>query len=280
VSDRHKLAFVALAAIGTYFVAYGIASGVALDFWSSGRLGIPSGPPRLEPTLAVGTFAGGFVAWRLGGWRGVLAFAALGVIGALRHLIPVIQCAAGDAAICKAMKDLDFVIPQLWLVPGLVLGVTVATFVRAQIPLRFELEALGVFALALPVRWVVASLPFYLPLFRDSDGLLRYRDELLAVDVALVVAAALWAAVFLLRRSTRPRDAGLLLAAVLVVLGLLRLRYLLVYAPGGDTLELIDQLSDFLAAALIVVVTAFSQASRSRALRPALTRLLGQNGDR
>src|SRR5437867_3715110 len=257
--DDRRLAFVMLAAIGAYFLAYGVASGFGLELWSSGRFGIPSGPPRLEPTLAVGTFAGSFVGWRLGGWRGVLAFAAVGVVGALRHLIPLIQCAAGDAATCEGMKDFDFVIPQLWLVPGLVLGVLVANFVRVQIRLRIELQALGVYALTLPVRFVVASLPVYLPFLRPAE---RFQ-QFLAVDVALVVVGALLAAAFLLRRSTRPRRAGLLLAAVFVVVGLLRLDYLLRYAGELETLTLIDQLSDFVAAALILVVTAFS---RSRAL--------------
>lgn len=264
MTDDRRLALVVLAAIGAYFLAYGVASGIGFELWTSGRITFPPGPPRFEPTLAVGTFAGGFVGWRLGGWRGVLAFAAVGVVGALRHLTPVIQCAAGDVATCEAMKDLDFVIPQLWLVPGLVLGVVAANLVRVQIPLRTELEALGVFALASPIRFVVASLPIYLPFFRGPDGRLLYQDELLAIDVALVVAAALLAAVLLLRRSERPRRAGLLLAAVIVVLALPALTYQMRY-PVTAALELIDRLSYFVAAALILAVTAFSRSPRSRA---------------
>ena len=261
MTDDRGLGFVVLAAIGAYFLAYGVASGIGLELWSSGRFGIPSGPPRLEPTLAVGTFAGGFVGWRLGGWRGVLAFAAVGVVGALRHLVPPIQCAAGDALACEGMKDLDFVIPQLWLVPGLVLGVLVARFVRVPIPLGTELAALGVYALTVPVRFVVATLPVYLPFLRSVESF----QQFLAIDVALVVVGALLAALFLLRRSARPRRAGLLLAAVFVVVGLLRLDYLLRYSGALETLELIDQLSDLLAGALIVLVTA-TRASQVRAL--------------
>jgi hypothetical protein len=261
MTNRRRQLFVLLAACGAYFLAYGVASGIGLELWSSGRFGIPSGPPRLEPTLAIGTFVGGFIAWRLGGWRGVLAFTAVGIVGALRHLIPVIQCAAGDAAVCAGMTDLDFVIPQLWLVPGLVLGVIAGKLVHAQIPLRTELEALGVFALAGIVRFMVALLPVYLPLFRTSDGLFLYWDVATAIDVALVVTAALLAALFLRRRSTRPRRSGLLLAAVFVGLGLLRLDYTLRYAGGLETLEMINQLSDFIAAAAILIVTALPSAS-------------------
>jgi hypothetical protein len=255
MTSRQRQLVALLAACGAYFLAYGVASGVGLELWISGRFGVPSGPPRLEPTLAIGTFVGGFVAWRLGGWRGVLAFTAVGILGALRHLIPVIQCVAGDAAVCAGMTDLDFVIPQLWLVPGLLLGVITGNLVDVAIPLRTELVALGGFALAGILRFVVASLPIYLPFFRGSDGLFLYWDVTLAIDVALVVAAALLAALFLRRSSTRPRRSGLLLAGVFVSLGLLRLYYTLRYAGGLETLQMIGQLSDFIAAAVILIVT-------------------------
>jgi hypothetical protein len=56
---------------------------------------------------------------------------------------------------------------------------------------------------------------------------------------------------------------------VFVTFGLLRLHYLLIYAPGGEPLELLEQLSNFLAAALILVVTTFARTSRSRPIRSA-----------
>lgn len=275
MSRDRRLLFVVLAAIGAYFIAYGVASGIGFELWTSGKITFPPGPPRLEPTLAVGTFAGGFVAWRLGGWRGVLAFGAVGVIGALRHLFPLIQCVSGDAAICQAMTDLDFVIPQLWLVPGLTLGVFAANLVRVEIPLRAELEAAGVFALAGPIRFLVAYLPSILPSFHGADGALLYRDELRALDVALVLAAALLTAIFLVRRSRRPGRSGRLLAAMITVVALPWLTYQLRY-PVTETVELVGRLSYLVAAALILIrhSPAFGDRAIAAADRRAHSRLI------
>jgi hypothetical protein len=162
--DRSGL-FVVLAAIGAFYLGYGVASGIGFDLWTSGRLVFRSGPPRLEPTLAVGALAGAFVGVRLGGWRGLLGamvLPAVGVIEALHYLIiPTIECAQGNAGFCAAASDLDFVIPQLWLVPGLVLGTIAAVVFRPRIPFRTELEAAGVLALAGPIRYLEAVLPQY-----------------------------------------------------------------------------------------------------------------------
>ena len=247
--------FVWLAGIGAFFIAYGVASGIGFDLWTSGRLVFRSGPPRLEPTLAVGAFTGAFVGFRLGGWRGGLGpivFALVGVIGGLRYFIPHVQCAAGDANLCRYLLDLDFVIPQLWLVPGFVLGVLAALVFKPRIPFRTELAAAGVFALAGPIRYLEAVLPAYLPFFHRADGGLLYRDEMFALDIATTLIAALIASTYLLTRSARPRRAGLVLAIAVAALAIPQLTYQLRYPVSG--IEQVDRLSGFVAAALILAV--------------------------
>jgi hypothetical protein len=134
--DR-PLLFVMLAATGAFYLAYGVASGIGFDLWTSGRLVFRTGPPRLEPTLAFGALAGAFVGWRLGGWRGLLGAMVLPAVGVIRTVqYPVnglIECARGHAAYCAAASDLDFVLPQLWLVPGFVLGTIAAIVFRPRI---------------------------------------------------------------------------------------------------------------------------------------------------
>jgi len=66
--------FVVLAAIGAFYIGYGVASGIGFDLWTSGRLVFRSGPPRLEPTLAVGALAAAFVGVSL-----VIAFVPVSV---------------------------------------------------------------------------------------------------------------------------------------------------------------------------------------------------------
>ena len=256
--DR-SLFLVWLAGIGAFFLAYGVASGIGFDLWTSGRLVFRSGPPRLEPTLSVGAFAGMFVGFRLGGWRGGLgsvAFALIGLIGGLGYFVPYVQCAAGDANVCRYLLDLDFVIPQLWLVPGFVLGVFAALVLRPRIPFRSGLEAAGVFALAGPIRYALGRLVLpYVPFFHSPNSGLVHLDVLTALDIATVLAGALLASILVLRRATRPRRAGFVLATAIAILAVPQLTYQLRY-PVNDTLELTQRLSFFLAAALILVVTA------------------------
>lgn len=257
VTNRHSAFFAGLAAVGAFFIAYGIASGIGFDLWTSGRLVFRSGPPRLEPTLAVGAFFGAFVGFRLGGWRGALGavlFALVGAVGVLQYFIPYVQCAKGEPVYCGYIADLDFVIPQLWLVPGLVLGVLTALALRPRIPFTTVLEAAGVFALAGPVRYLESVLPIYLPFMHGPDGGGLYLDAKIALGIVTTLAAALIASVYLVRRTTRPLGAGLLLALVLALLALPQLTYQLRFPANG--LELIERLGFLFAAALIAVTAA------------------------
>lgn len=257
VTNRHPAFFAGLAAVGAFYIAYGIAVGIGFDLWTSGRLVFRSGPPRLEPTLAVGAFFGAFVGFRLGGWRGALGavlFALAGAVGVFHYFIPIVQCAKGEPGYCGYIADLDFVIPQLWLVPGLILGVLTALALRPRIPFTTVLEAAGVFALAEPVRHLEAVLPIYLPFMHGPDGSGLYHDTMIALGIVTTLAAASIASVYLVRRTRRPLGAGRLLALVLAALALPQLTYQLRFPTNG--LELIDRLGFLFAAALIAITTA------------------------
>ena len=213
----------------------------------------------------MGAFFGAFVGFRLGGWRGALGtvlFALVGAVGVLQYFIPYAQCAKGEPGYCGYIADLDFVIPQLWLVPGLIFGVLMAVGLRPRIPFTTVLEAAGVFALAGPVRYLEAVLPIYLPFMHGPDGSVLYHDAEIALGIVTTLAAASIASVYLVRRTTRPLGPGLALALVMAALGLPQLTYQLRFPVGG--LELIDRLGFFLAAGLIAVVAAVSSGRSAR----------------
>jgi hypothetical protein len=272
MKQHRPLRFVVLAAMGAFYIGYGVANGIGFDLWTSGRLVFRSGPPRLEPTLAVGALAGAFVGVRLGGWRGVLGAMVLPAVGVIETLqYPVngmIECARGNAAYCAAASDLDFVIPQLWLVPGFVLGTIAALVFRPRIPFRTELEAAGMLALAGPVRYLEAVLPQYVGFLRGPHGELLYLSEMTVLENVTLLVAALFAAMLLLRRASRPRRAGVVLAVAVAILALPELAYQLRY-PVSETMELTNRLSGFLAAALILVVTALLGRARGNKGEPA-----------
>lgn len=248
--------FAALAGIGALFVADNAAFGVGFELWTSGRLVFPVGPPRLEPTLAVGALFGAFVGFRLGGWRGAFGpvlFALAGVIGRLRFFVPHLQCALGDDAICRSLLDLDFVVPQLWLALGFVLGVIGALAIRLRIRLASELEGAGVFALAAPISYLLFVVPAYLPTFHGPNGEFLYIERLTLLNTGVTLIAAVLASAVLLRRATRPRQAGLILASTVVILALPELTYQLRFPAGG--VELVDRLRFYPSAALILAIT-------------------------
>ena len=256
MSSRGSSLFAALAGIGAFFVAYGVASGIGLDLWTSGRLVFPFGPPRLEPTLAVGALAGAFVGFRLGGWRGALGpvlFALASVIGGLRFFIPHFQCAFGDAVQCRGLLDLDFVIPQLWLVPGFLLGVLLALLLRPRIPFRTELEAAGVFAFTGPISYLFFVIPAYLPFFQGSDRSFLYVEQLTLLNVGVSLVAAVVAAALLIRRAKRPRQAGLALTIMIAMLALPQLTYQIRYPVSG--VDLIERVRFLPSAAIILAIT-------------------------
>lgn len=254
MTARQTLFFAVLAGTGAFYVFYGVAEGTLFELWTSGRL-VFRGPPRFEPALAVGTAAGGFVAWRLAGWRGFLglvAFAALGVLGPLRYFIPAARCLAGDSQQCAYWGDLfGFSVAQLWLVVGLVIGVLAALVARPRIPLRPALEAAGVLGLAGPVRFAVAVLPLYLGSFPQGVPNTLHQALMLA-DLAVVLAAGVVAGLVVRRRAFEPRRVGLVLAVAVALLTLPALTYQLrVPAPG---LEAVVRLGGFLVAVVIAVV--------------------------
>lgn len=247
--------FVVLAAIGAFYVAHGIAEGIGFELWTSRRL-VFIGPPRFEPTLAFGGAAGAFVVWRLAGWRGFLglvAFAALSVLGPLRYFIPAARCVAGDSQQCAYWGDVfGFSVAQLWLVVGLVIGALAALVARTRIPLRPELEAAGVLGLAGPVRFAVAALPLYLGSFPQGIPNTLLQTLLLA-DLAVFVAAGAVAGLVVRRRASEPRRVGLLLAVALALLTIPELTYQLRFPVTG--LEEVDRLGGFLVALVIALVT-------------------------
>ena len=133
------------------------------------------------------------------------------------------------------------------------LGTIAALVVRPRIPFRAELEAAGVLALAGPIRYFEAVLPQYVGF--GPHGEMVFPSWITFVEIVTLLLAALFAAMFLMRRATRPRRAGVVLALAAAVLALPELTYQLRF-PVSEPIELISRLSGFLAAALILVVTA------------------------
>jgi PGF-CTERM motif protein len=201
--------FAALAAIGAFWSVQSVLVGIAYVLLVVGVFHRESGPPRFEPTLLPAAFAGAFVAVRLGGWRGLLgllAFASIPFIRALTYPIgAAIDCSHGNIDACRGATDLDFVLPQAWLLPGFAMGVLAAVLTRAQVPRRVELEAFG------PIALVQFLLGYVLPLIRG------YPTPS-AFDIVVTVIGLLAAAYILARRSSNPTRSALIVAGVLLLL--------------------------------------------------------------
>jgi hypothetical protein len=247
--------FVALPAIGAFYLAGSAASGVALELWTSGRI-VFQGPPRFEPTLAVAAFVGAFVGWRLGRWRGVLAGLLYGLFGFLLTLLyPLemgLRCGAGEPAACRLVGDLDFVIPQSWLIPGAVLGVVAARLTRWPVPALRVLEAFGIVALVAGFLLPIEASTLRALLARP-DGIYWYGDLESAIRLGLQFASAVIVAMLLVRRSRDPRRDGLLVAGLLVLLALPEIAYQLRFPEGG--LEFVSRGRRLVMALLIVLST-------------------------
>lgn len=226
----------ALAGIGAFHLAGILAGGVALELWTSGRIVFTSGPPRFEPTLAVSALAGAFVGWRLGRWRGLLgplAYALFAFLLTLRYPVEnAIRCAGGEAAFCPGAWDLDFVIPQSWLVPGFVAGVGPARLAPWRVPSPALFEATAVIALAVSPVIVVEELVLRAILI-GPDGIHWYVDAESAVRIAIQLAAAVGAGLVLARRSAQPVRDALVLAGLLILAALPEVAYQVRYPEAS-----------------------------------------------
>jgi hypothetical protein len=199
--------FAALAGVGAFWLVQGVLVGVAVLLVSIGVFHHESGPLRFEPTLLPAALAGAFAAWRLGGWRGLFGVVAFASVPFLRFLSyplgAAIDCSHGATDACRAATDLDFVLPQAWLLPGLAIGVATAALTRARVPLRDEFAAAAPIAL---VHWVGYVLPMML-----SDPAPS------ALDVITIVIGPLAGAYLLARRASHPMRSALFVAGVLLL---------------------------------------------------------------
>lgn len=253
----------ALAGIGAFHLAGMLAGGVALELWTSGRIVFSSGPPRFEPTLAVAALAGAFVGWRLGRWRGLLgpfAYALFTFLLTLRYPVEnAVRCAGGDAAFCAGAWDLDFVIPQSWLVPGFVAGVVVARLVPWRVPSLALFEAASVIALVVSPVIVIEEIVLRAILI-GRDGIHWYADSESALRIALQLAAAVGAGSVLARRSSQPARDALVLAGLLTLAALPEVAYQVRYPEGS--IEGLSRFRRFPMALLVIVATVATVRTR------------------
>jgi hypothetical protein len=134
----------------------------ALVLWFEGVLRFPSGPPRFEPLLLPSYLLGAFVAYRVGGRRGVIALLALAVWSLVLSLYRAwpegaIQAARFDRPF-PAGVDLDFVTPQAWAFAGIATGALIARWWRIDVPRGPLLDVLGLLVAASaiwsPLLWI------------------------------------------------------------------------------------------------------------------------------
>lgn len=264
VTTRRPLFLAILAAIGAFYVAHGVGQAIGFELWTSGRL-VFSGPPRFEPTVAVGTAVGGFVAWRLAGWRGLLglvAFAALRLLGWLFFFAAGARCLAGGSQQCAYWASFfEFEIAQLWLVVGVVVAVLAALVARPRIPLRPALEAAGVLGLAGPVRAAIVLLPIEFGSFPQGIPPTLLQALMLA-DFAFFLAAGVVAGLLLRRGASEPARMGRVLAVAVVLLASPELTAQLRFPAAG--VEAVVRIGGIVVALLIVAITAL----RPPRLRP------------
>lgn len=256
----------ALAAIGAFHLAAVLAGGVALELWTSGRIVFSSGPPRFEPTLAVAAFAGAFVGWQLGRWRGLLgpfAYALFTFLLTLRYPVEnAVRCAGGQVAACPYAWDLDFVIPQSWLVPGFVAGVVLARLVTWRVPSPALFEAAAVIALVVRPLIVIEEQALRAILL-GPDGIHWYPDVESALRIALQLGAAVGAGIVLARRSARPVRDALVLAGLLIVAALPEVAYQIRFPEQG--VEVASRFRRFAMAALVIATAGSVARADSRA---------------
>jgi hypothetical protein len=262
-ASRSNAWFSALAGIGAFWLVGGLLGGLGVVLLWVGVFHRESGPPRLEPTLLPAALIASFVAVRLGGWRAylvLLAFASLGFIRAVSYPIgAAIDCSHGDTDACRGATDLDFVIPQAWLVPGLLGGALAAALIRGRVPLRVELEALSPFALA-------QAIYIFAPMLVGYPGPTAF--EIVVSTVAVVVAAYLLA-----RRSPHPSRSAVIVAGGLILLSVPWVIYALWFNRDPE-FGLLDRWPSFAAPILLVAAAnGFSKLTRDDRPWSATTRL-------
>jgi hypothetical protein len=150
------------AGLGAYGITSAILNAAAFVLLFGGVLRVASGPPRFEPLLLPSYLVGAFVAYRVGGRRGVVALLALAVWSLAYTLYRAWPEGAIEAARFDrpfpASVDLDFVIPQTWAFAGIATGALIARWWRTDVPLRLSLGVLGLLVAASaiwrPLHWI------------------------------------------------------------------------------------------------------------------------------
>ncbi len=221
--------FGGLAGIGAAFLTGAIMSAITVELWFL-RVVVTDGPPPRADELQLLTWlAGSFVAARLAGWRAV-AIVCLYALGAMSLTIfrfaleAPLQCALVARLNCSA-NPLEWIagtpwvlgglMGQLWIIPGLLLGVLAAQVIRVPIPLRSGLAALSVFAIGIVIANHLTVIARYTVCF-SPDLILRCLDPEYLFWFAAHIALGAIASVVLIRLGGRPRDA-LILGGVLLV---------------------------------------------------------------
>lgn len=152
------------AGLGAYGITSALLNAAAFILLFEGVLRVSSGPPRFEPLLLPSYLVGAFVAYRVGGRRGLIALLALAVWSLAYTLYRAwpegaIQAARFDRPF-PASVDLDFVIPQAWAFAGIATGALIARWWRTDVPLRPMLGVLGLLVAASaiwdPLHWIAA----------------------------------------------------------------------------------------------------------------------------
>jgi hypothetical protein len=152
------------AGLGAYGITSAMLTAGAFVLWFEGVLRFPSGPPRFEPLLLPSYLVGAFVAYRVGGRRGVIALLALAVWSLAYTLYRAwpegaIEAARFDRPFPDRV-DLDFVIPQAWAFAGIATGAVTARWWRNDVPLSLLLGVFGLFVAANaiwgPLHWIGA----------------------------------------------------------------------------------------------------------------------------
>ncbi|MDQ2951644.1 MAG: hypothetical protein M3R54_05220 [Chloroflexota bacterium] len=248
--------FAALAAVGAFWLVEGVLVGIALVLLWLRVFHREYGPPRFEPTLLPAAFVGAFVAVRLGGWRGLLgllAFASVPLIHALTYPISAaLDCSHGNTDVCRFATDLDFVLPQAWLLPGLALGGLAALTTRTGLSVRVELEALA------PIALLAQLVNYVLPLRRGYPGPSSF-------DIAVTLLGSFASAYILARRSPAPLRSALIIAGALLLLTIPWITYFLWFNTDSE-MDLWQRWPSFAGPVVLVMATyVLSMTTRDRA---------------
>lgn len=218
-----------LAGIGAAFLTSVVLRGITSELWFL-RIVVTDGPPpRVDELLLLTWFAGSLVASRLGGVRAVsiLVLYALGVLSLTVFpfaLEAPLQCALVPRPNCSTspfewIAQTPWVVKglagQLWIIPGLLLGVLAARVSRVSVSLGPGLAALSIVAIGIVVANYVTLTAQYTVCF-SSDFVARCIDPEYLFWFAAHITLGAIASVVLLRLRGGPRDA-LILGGVLVV---------------------------------------------------------------